>query len=42
MEKLDYHLRKAELDLQFLCKCDVNNVTPNFLKIRLANSNFKY
>ena len=32
LEKLDYHLRKAELDLQFLCKCDDRNVIPNFTK----------
>ena len=41
-EKLDYHLRKAELDFQFLCKCDDNNVIPNFLNFRLANSHLKY
>ena len=40
--KLDYSLRKAELDLQFLCKCDNNNVIPNFLNFRLANSHLKY
>ena len=42
MEKLDYRLRKAELDLQFLCKCDDNNVIPNFRNFRLANSHLKY
>ena len=42
MEKLDYCLRKAELDLQFLCKCDDGNVIPNFLNFRLANSHLKY
>ena len=42
LEKLDYRLRKAELDLQFLCKCDDNNVIPNFLNFRLANSHLKY
>ena len=42
MEKLDYRLRKAELDLQFLCKCEDNNVIPNFLNFRLANSHLKY
>ena len=35
-------LRKPELDLQFLCKCDDNNVIPNFLNFRLANSYLKY
>ena len=42
LEKLDYRLHKVELDLQFLCKCDANNVTPNFLNFRLANSHLKY
>ena len=42
LEKLDYRLRQAELDLQFLCKCDDNNVIPNFLNFRLANSHIKY
>ena len=42
LEKLDYRLRKAELDLQFLCKCDDSNVIPNFLNFRLANSHLKY
>ena len=41
LEKLDYRLRKAELDLQFLCKCDDNNVIPNFLNFPLANSHLK-
>ena len=42
LEKLDYRLRKTELDLQFLCKCDDNNVIPNFLNFRLPNSHLKY
>ena len=42
LEKLDYRLRKTELDLQFLCKCDDYNVIPNFLNLRLANSHLKY
>ena len=42
MEKLDYRLRNAELDLQFFCKCDDNNIVPNFLNFRLANSHLKY
>ena len=41
LKKLDYRLCKAELDLQFLCKCD-DNVIPNFLDFRLANSHLKY
>ena len=31
LEKLDYHLRKAELDLKFLCKSDHKNVVAKFL-----------
>ena len=42
LEKLDYRLHKAELDLQFLCKCDDSNVIPNSLNFRLANSHLKY
>ena len=40
LEKLDYPLHKADLDLQFLCKCD--NVIPDFLNFCLANSHLKY
>ena len=36
-EKIDYRLRKAELDLEFLVKCRDNNVIPKFLNFRLAN-----
>ena len=42
LEKLDYSLRKAEVDLQFLCKYDSDNVIPNFLNFRLVNSHHKY
>ena len=42
LKNLDYRLRKAKLDLQFLCKCDDSNVVPNFLNFRLANSHIKY
>ena len=31
-EKIDYPLRKAELDLKFLVKCRNNNVILKFLK----------
>ena len=37
-EKIDYRLRKAELDFEFLVKCRDNNVIPKFLNFRLANS----
>ena len=42
MERLDYSLRKAELDLCFLCKYKVNNVVPKFLNFRMANNHLKY
>ena len=41
MEKLDCRLRKAELDLQFLYKCDDSNVIPNLPNFRLANSHLE-
>ena len=41
LEKLDYHLRKAELDLQFLSKCDNSNI-PNFLDFHFANSHLEH
>ena len=41
MEKFDYRLRKAELGLQFLCKCDDSNIIPNFLNFRLASIHIK-
>ena len=42
LKKLDYHLRKAELYLQFLCKCHDTNVIPNFLIFYLANGHLKH
>ena len=36
-EKLDYKLRKVQLDLDFLCKCKDSGVIPKFLNFRLAN-----
>ena len=36
-EKLDYKLRKVQLDLDFLCKCKDSGVIPRFLNFRLAN-----
>ena len=35
LEKLDYRSRKAELDLQFLYKCDDSNVILDFLNFLL-------
>ena len=37
-QKIDCHLRKAELDLEFLVKCRDNNLIPKFLNFLLANS----
>ena len=41
-QKIDYHLRKAELDLEFLVKCRDNNVIHNFLNFRLANRSLRF
>ena len=35
-EKADYKLRKAKLDINFLVRCQHENVIPNFLKFRLG------
>ena len=40
-EKVDYKLRKAKLDINSLIKCQQENVTPNFLKFRLANKDLQ-
>ena len=42
LEKIGYRLRKAELDLEFLCKCNDNNVIPKFLNFRVANNHLKF
>ena len=42
LEKLDYRIRKIELDLEFLCECNDNNVIPKFLNFRVANNNLKF
>ncbi|XP_057290203.1 uncharacterized protein LOC130612883 [Hydractinia symbiolongicarpus] len=36
-EKSDFKLRKAKLDLDFLCYCRDNDLVPKFLHFRLAN-----
>ena len=41
-EKIDYRIRKAELDLEFLVKCRDNNLIPKFLNFRLANRSLRY
>ena len=38
---MDYKLRKAKLDINFLIKCQRENVIPNFLKFRLANKDLR-
>ena len=38
LEKLDYRLRKAELDLELLCKCNDNNIVPTFLNFHVGNN----
>ena len=40
-EKVDYKLRKTKLDINFLIKCQRENVIPNFLKFRLANKDLR-
>ena len=40
-EKLDYLIRKAEPDLEFLLRCRDSNVTPNFLNFKLVVSLLK-
>ena len=40
-EKVDYKVRKAKLDINFLIKCQRENVIPNFLRFRLANKDLR-
>ena len=40
-EKLDYKIRKVELDICFLRKCESKDDAPSFFKLRLANKNLK-
>ena len=42
LENSDYRLRKAELDLEFLCKCNDNNVIPKVLNCRIANNHLNF
>ena len=41
-EKIDYRLRKAELNLEFLVKCRENNMIPKFTNFRLANKSLRF
>ena len=40
-EKLDYRLRKAQIDLEFLVSCSNNSVVPKFLNFRVASKSLK-
>ena len=40
-EKLDFKIRKIELDLSFLQTCDEKKVIPKFLQFRTANKTLK-
>ena len=42
LEKIDYRLQKAELDLEFLVKCRNNNVIPEFLNFHLTNRSLRF
>ena len=41
-EKIEYRLRKAEVDLEFLVKCRDNDMIPKFLNFRLANRSLRF
>ena len=41
LEKFDFKLRKAQLDIKFLYKCENNDIIPKFLCFRTANKNLK-
>ena len=41
LEKLDYKLRKCDLDVEFLQICLENNLVPNFLKFKVTNNALK-
>ena len=41
LEKLDYRLRKAQIDLEFLVNCSNNSIVPKFLSFRVATKSLK-
>ena len=41
LEKLDFKLRKAKLDIEVLCNCDNNGIIPTFLRFQTANKNLR-
>ena len=40
-EKLDYQVRKCQLDVEFLNTCHKYNVIPNFLQFRVTKKTLK-
>ena len=40
-EKLDYKLRKSQLDLEFLNECVSHDVFPTFLRFRVSNKTLR-
>ena len=41
LEKVDYRLQKAQIDLEFLVNCTNNSVVPKFLNFCVANKSLK-
>ncbi len=41
LEKLDYKLRKSEMDVEFLKVCLDNSLVPNFVKFKVTNAALK-
>ena len=41
LEKLEYRLRKAQIDLEFLVSCSNNSVVPKFLNFRVGTKSLK-
>ena len=41
LEKLDFKLRKIDLDVEFLQTCMDNNLTPKFVRFKVTNSSLK-
>ena len=40
-ERLDYQVRKCQLDIEFLNTCHKYNVIPNFIQFRVTNKTLK-
>ena len=41
LEKLDFKIRKCELDIEYLKTCIENNLRPKFLNFKVANPSLK-